>query len=146
MSVLNPVSFGTFQFRISDALTVLPLFSLAAVPGLTFGCVIANTYGVFFSNIVPIDILVGSLATLIAAIISYNIGKNHNRKTCYIFGPLPVVILKAIFLGTEVTIFNGGNFFSNIVHIAITQILVCYTLGLALMYVLYKNNIYKKIF
>ncbi len=146
MSLLSPISLGTFQFRISDALTVLPIFSFDAILWLTIGCIIANTYGVFFAQIVPIDIFVGSFATLIAAIISYNIEKKYSRKVCYIIGPLPVVISKALLLGTEVTIFNGENIFLNITHIAITQIVVCYTLGLILMYILYRKNLYKKIF
>lgn len=137
---------GIFQFRISDALTVLPIFSLAAIPGLTLGTAIANTYCFIFKDMTPQDIATGVIATLIATILIYHIGKKCSRKICYIFGPLPVVILDAIFLGVEVKIINGESFFLSFVHIAITQIVVCYTLGLILMYVLYKNNLYKKIF
>ena len=59
-----PLSFGATQFRISEALTVLPVFTPAAIPGLAIGCIIANIgspYG-------PIDILLGTVATVLAAL------------------------------------------------------------------------------
>ncbi len=62
-----PISFGPIQCRISEALTVLPAFLPAAVPGVAIGCLIANIIG---GAIVP-DIIFGTLATLIAAVGSY---------------------------------------------------------------------------
>ena len=62
-----PISFGPIQCRISEALTVLPAFLPAAVPGVALGCLIANILG---GAIIP-DIVFGTLATLIAAVASY---------------------------------------------------------------------------
>lgn len=58
-----PISFGPIQFRISEALCILPVFTPAAVPGLFVGCFLAN----FLSGAAPMDVVFGSLATLIGA-------------------------------------------------------------------------------
>ena len=58
-----PISFGEIQIRFSEALTILPYFTPAAVPGLFVGCIIAN----FLGGALPIDIIFGSIATLIGA-------------------------------------------------------------------------------
>ena len=54
---------GAIQVRISEALTILPVFTAAAIPGLTVGCVLAN----LITGCLPWDIVFGSLATLIGA-------------------------------------------------------------------------------
>jgi len=64
-----PISFGQVQIRIAEVLTVLPLFTPAAVPGLFIGCLIANIVG---GAILP-DIIFGSLATLIGAFFTYRL-------------------------------------------------------------------------
>ena len=61
--VFAPFSFGEVQVRIAEALTILPAFTPAAIPGLFVGCLIGNTLG---GAILP-DIICGSLATLIGA-------------------------------------------------------------------------------
>lgn len=70
--VFAPISYGEVQVRISEALTILPFFTPAAIPGLFVGCIIANILG---GCILP-DIIFGSLATLIGAIGSYLLRKN----------------------------------------------------------------------
>ena len=68
---LYPISYGPLQFRVSEALCILPLFMPQSVIGLTVGCFIAN----IFSSAGPLDMLFGTLATLIAAILSSIAGK-----------------------------------------------------------------------
>jgi len=70
--VFAPWSFREVQIRISEALTILPYFTPAAVPGLFVGCLIANILG---GAILP-DIIFGSLATLIGAVFSWLLRKN----------------------------------------------------------------------
>ena len=65
--VFQPFSFGQIQVRIAEALTILPLFTPAAIPGLYVGCMIGNILG---GSILP-DIVWGSFATLIGAIFTY---------------------------------------------------------------------------
>ena len=67
--VFAPLSFGEVQLRFSEALTVLPFFTPAAIPGLFVGCVIANLLG----GAIPVDIIYGSIATLIGAFFTYKL-------------------------------------------------------------------------
>ena len=67
--VFKPISFDFIQVRIAEALTILPMFLPAAVPGLFLGCLIAN----FFGGAVLWDVIFGSLATLLGAFFSYKL-------------------------------------------------------------------------
>lgn len=67
--VTAPISFGPIQFRISEALCILPVFTPAAIPGLFVGCFLAN----FMSGAAPMDVIFGSLATLIGAVGTYQL-------------------------------------------------------------------------
>ena len=61
--IFAPISFGPVQLRIAEMLTILPLFTSAAVPGLFIGCLLANLLG----GAVIWDVIFGSIATLIGA-------------------------------------------------------------------------------
>lgn len=78
---------GAIQVRVSEALTILPVFTPAAIPGLTVGCIIAN----IVTGCLPWDVVFGSLATLIGAI-----GTRLLRKNPYIAWIPPVVSNMAI--------------------------------------------------
>lgn len=84
--ILQPISFGPVQFRIAEALTVLPYFTPAAIPGVTIGC--------FLSAILTgadlLDIVFGSLATLVAAILSYVLRKHK------LLVPIPPIVVNAL--------------------------------------------------
>ena len=69
--VFQPFSFGQVQVRIAEALTILPMFTPAAIPGLYIGCMIGNILG---GSILP-DIIWGSFATLIGAVFTYFLRK-----------------------------------------------------------------------
>ena len=69
--VFQPFSFGQIQVRIAEALTILPMFTPAAIPGLYIGCMIGNILG---GSILP-DIIWGSFATLIGAVFTYLLRK-----------------------------------------------------------------------
>jgi len=62
--LLQPISFGAVQFRIAEALTLLPVLTWSAVPGLAVGCLLANMLG----GAVWFDVVFGTLATLLAAV------------------------------------------------------------------------------
>lgn len=55
---------GAVQVRFSEALTIMPVFTASAVPGLTVGCVLAN----LITGCAPWDVVFGSLATLLGAV------------------------------------------------------------------------------
>jgi uncharacterized membrane protein len=89
VQVFSFSSFGPIQFRVAEALTILPYFTSAAIPGLFVGCLIANILG----GAVLWDIIFGSLATLIAAILSYRLRKHE-----YLV-PIPPVLVNAVIIG-----------------------------------------------
>ena len=68
-----PISFGPIQFRIAEALCILPFFTPAAVPGLFIGCLLSN----LLCGAAPLDVIFGSLATLIGAMGSYAFRRNR---------------------------------------------------------------------
>lgn len=67
--MLRPISFGAIQFRVSEALCILPFFTPAAIPGVFVGCLLSN----LLAGAAPLDIIFGSLATLVGAIGSYSV-------------------------------------------------------------------------
>lgn len=71
--VFAPFSFGEIQVRIAEALTILPIFTPAAVPGLFVGCLIGNILG---GAVLP-DIIFGSIATLIGAFFTWQLREQH---------------------------------------------------------------------
>ena len=85
--LFQPFSFGQVQVRIAEALTILPVFTPAAIPGLFVGCLIGNILG---GSILP-DIILGSLATLIGAVFTYLL-----RKQTKFLAVLPPIISNTI--------------------------------------------------
>lgn len=73
----EPIAFGPVQFRISEALCILPYFTPAAIPGLFAGCLLSN----LICTAAPLDVVFGSLATLIGAAGSYLL-RDHKRLVC----------------------------------------------------------------
>ena len=141
-----PISFNVIQFRLSEMLTILPLFTPLAISGLSIGCFISNLIGMFMGQTLPWDLIYGTLATIASAFITYYIGKINIRPIKYIFGPLPAVIINAIVVGYELSTFFGGNILFNMAVCGLSELAVCYTFGIALIYVLEKNDLYKKLF
>ncbi|MCL2675073.1 MAG: QueT transporter family protein [Firmicutes bacterium] len=85
-----PISYGPFQFRISEALAILPLFCPEAVIGLTIGCFIANTLSAY-----PWDVVFGTLATLCAATLTCLIGKGMKKDWRVAVGIIPPITVNA---------------------------------------------------
>lgn len=84
--VFAPISFGPVQLRIAEALCILPMFTPAAIPGLFIGCLIANLIG----GGIMLDVIFGSIATLIGAVLGYMLRKNRWLV------PVPAIIANAL--------------------------------------------------
>ena len=95
---LAPISYGAVQFRLSEALTVLPFFMPCTVWGLFVGCVLANLYT---GSVV--DIVFGSLATLFAAYFTSRFGKRGNTVKNRVLGCLMPVVFNAVIVGAVLT-------------------------------------------
>lgn len=143
---IAPLSFSVFQFRISEALTILPLFTPLAIPGLFVGCLISNILGVVLGQVPIWDVLFGSFSTLGASICTYMVGKISLKPLRYSLAPLFPVLFNGIIVGYELTLFYGGILSINILTVSFGELVVCYLLGGGLIYLLDKNSLYKKIF
>ncbi|HHT50937.1 MAG TPA: QueT transporter family protein [Eubacteriaceae bacterium] len=126
--LLAPISYGAIQVRIAEALTILPYFTPAAIPGLFIGCIIANLN----SPLGLIDIIFGSVATLIAALITYRIKDKR-------LVPLPSIISNAIIIPFVLKQVLGIPYFINMAWVGIGQIIACYGLGYPLLIFIEKN-------
>lgn len=129
------------QFRASEALCVLALFTPAAIPGLTLGCLLFN---ISFAGALPLDFLVGSLASLVAAAGMYLL-RNCKIKGYPVAAMLMPAISNALLVGWELSVYVGGGFWLNALYVAIGEAAVLLTLGTALYYTLNKNKSIKQI-
>lgn len=135
--------YGIIQLRISESLCVIPYFIPQSIWGLFLGCIITNIIGSFFGYSSLIDILVGPIATLIAAYLTTKIKKKWMI-------PLPTILINSIIIGTMTSIlFPQGNKNMFIVYciiciisVAITESITCYTLG-KIVYNIFDKNIDK---
>ena len=130
------------QFRVSEALCVLAFFTPAAIPGLTIGCLV---YNLTYIGALPLDFVVGSLATLLSAA-----GIYHTRKWCLMGYPLLGMLLPALtnafLVGWELTVYIGGGFWLNALYVAIGEVAVMLTLGSALYFTAKRRNWKNRIF
>ena len=128
--VFAPISFGAMQVRIAEMLTILPLFTPTAIPGLFIGCILGNILG---GAILP-DIFFGSLATLIGAVGSYMLRSNRW------LAPLPPIISNTIIVPFVLKYGYGVDLpvILMMLYVCIGEIFGCYVLGEILASVLYK--------
>jgi uncharacterized membrane protein len=132
--LLAPLSFGFVQFRVSEILTVLPAVMPAAIPGLFIGCLIAN---IFASTFGIIDIIFGSIATLMAALSTYLL-----RRHRFLF-PLPPAIFNGLVVGTYIYLLFNDSMSPWMVitgSIFISELIICYAIGLPLVSIIQKNR------
>jgi len=125
------------QFRASEAMCVLALFTPAAIPGLSIGCLLFN---LSFSGALPLDPVLGTAATLLATA-----GIYLTRKVTIKGYPLLAMLLpaltNAILVGWELEIYIGGGFWLNALYVAIGEAAVLLTLGTLLYYTVQKRNL-----
>ena len=90
-----PVASGSIQFRLSEGLTLLPLFLPESVIALFVGCMLSN----LITGCMILDVIFGSLITLLAGILTYLVGKIiKNKPLKYVLGGIFPVLLNAILL------------------------------------------------
>lgn len=135
LSTALGLAFGPVQFRLSEVLCVLPIFTPSAVWGLTVGCIISN----LFSPLGAVDLVFGTAATLLAALLTLLL------KDCRftLLPLLPPVICNAVIVGAELSIFLGEvGFFAAAAGVALGEAVVVIGCGLPLCRFLKKKNIF----
>ena len=136
ISAFNLAS-GAIQVRISEALTILPVFTPAAIPGLFIGCLLSN----LLTGCMPLDVVFGSLATLIGACGTYALRKHKW------LAPLPPIVANTVivpFVLAYVYMAEGTIPFF-MLTVGIGEVISCYVLGMILYKVLnnYRSVIFK---
>lgn len=123
------------QVRFSEALTILPFFTPAAIPGLFIGCIISN----LLTGCMPLDVLFGSLATLLGAL-----GTHYLRHFTKWLAPLPPILANTVivpFVLAYVYRFEGSIPYF-MITVCIGEIISCGALGMIVLNVLQKYRKY----
>ena len=121
---------GVIQVRLSEMLTVLPFFIPAAIPGLYIGCILSN----WLTGCCLLDIFVGSLATLIGAVLAYLL-----RKQKWLV-PLPNILANAVIV-PFVLIYGYGvpdAWWFLFLTVGAGEVISCGVLGMILLFALKK--------
>jgi len=126
---LAPISYGVYQVRVAESLTVLPFIYPVAVVGLFVGCLVANIFG---GNGLH-DIIFGSLCTLIAGYLTYLTSKIKTRKLALMLAPLPPVVINAFGVSLYLAPITNMEYLFVVQMIGLGQIAACYVLGLPLL-------------
>ncbi|MBQ8089621.1 MAG: QueT transporter family protein [Pyramidobacter sp.] len=133
--VFAPISFGPIQVRIAEALTILPMFTPAAVPGLFIGCVIGNLFG----DAIIWDVIFGSFATLIGAAGGWLL-----RRSRWLV-PVPAIVANAVIVPPVLRYGYGISMPLPLMtaYITVGESLSCYVMGELLASVLLKNRFFR---
>lgn len=134
------LAFGGIQFRFSEALTILPIFTPAAIPGLTFGCLLSNLASPY-----PLDMLFGTAATLLSAAATYAL-RGLRIRNVPVLALLPPVLINAVVVGAQIVLtmtegFSAAAFWPFALQVGIGQLVVCYGLGLPLFFMLDRSEL-----
>ena len=113
------------QFRAAEALCVLAFFTPAAIPGLGLGCLLFN---LSFSGALPLDFLVGTLASCWTAGAMWFM-RNLKIRKLPVLGLLMPGVINAVLVGWELTFYVGGAFWFNALCVALGEWVVLLTLG-----------------
>ena len=125
------------QMRMSEAMCILAFFTPAAIWGLSAGCFLFN---ILYAGALPLDWLVGTLATLLATSCMY-LTRNIRVWKVPVLGMLFPALFNALLVGWELSVYIGGGFWYNALYVAIGEAIVLLTLGCALYVMLQRKNL-----
>ncbi|MFA5535982.1 MAG: QueT transporter family protein [Bacillota bacterium] len=126
----QPLSYGVIQLRFAEALTLLPLLYVEAIPGVFLGALIANIFG----GLGLVDILGGSFVTLIAAYFTYQLRDSF-------LAYLSPVIFNGFLVSAYLHLLFGWPYWLTVFSISLSEALVVFTLGRGLVHLLRKYSI-----
>ncbi len=136
------LAYGPVQLRISEILTLLPIFTPASIPGLTVGCFIAN-----IGSFNAADLFFGTGATLIAAVLTYYL-RNIKIKGLPFLSILSPVMVNAVIIGFEINwLFLPGKaslygFLISALEVGIGEFIVCFCFGIPFYFIVKKYRIF----
>ena len=136
------------QMRLSEALCIFAFFTPAAIPGLTLGCLL---YNVSWAQALPLDWLVGSLATLLATASMWGLRKVRLAQ-CPFLGLLMPALWNAPLVGWELAVYLGENGFTwplfglNFLYVFLGEAAVLLVLGTILYYAVTARKLDQRLF
>ena len=130
------------QFRVSEALCVLALFTPAAIPGLSRGCLLFN---ITYAQALPLDFLAGTLATALATAFMWK-SRSLTIKGYPLFALLMPAVWNGLIVGGELSVYIGGAFLVNAALVAVGELGVLFTLGTALFYAIRLRRLDHRLF
>ena len=139
---------AAIQFRLSEALMLLCVFTPSAIPGLTIGCAVANMTSVSF---LPADMLIGSFATFLSALCIWKTRDVTFKKMPVIAALMPA-IFNGVLIGLEIEAFfiegpfRFSGFLIQACCVAAGELGVCLSAGLLMVSVIKKRGLDKRLF
>ena len=140
-----PLSYGAVQVRVSEALCLLPVFGADYILGVTAGCFIANLLGVSMGTTMAIDVVFGTLATLLGCIFTWLLRRVRLFRLA-LPAALPPVLCNGVIIGLEISFFftDGAAtlpvMLFNMLTVGLGEILSCCILGVALVRLIENNR------
>ena len=135
-----PIASGAIQFRLSEALTILPLFFAEAIPALFVGCMLSN----LITGCMALDIILGSVITLVASALTFLVGKLIKGSVLRILlGGFFPVVLNAFFLPILWIIIYGAIeyvYLLQVLFLLISQSISIYGVGTTLYLAIKKHQ------
>lgn len=144
--VLAPLAYGPVQIRFAEALTLLPVLCPEAVLGVTLGCFLANMI-----SGVPVDMVVGTLATLLAALATRKL-RNVRTGRLALVPSLPPVLFNAVIVGIELTLLYYPTaspfkiYLLNMASVGAGQLVSCSVLGVAMVWAIERSPALRRLF
>ena len=136
LTVVFAISFGAIQVRVAEVLTIMPLFTGAAVPGLFIGCLLANIMG----GAIIWDVIFGSIATLTGAALGYALRKNRWLVPIPTFVANSIAVPLVLKYGYRLDLPLGLE----VIYVAVGEIIGCYVLGELLASALLRYKTFRK--
>jgi len=142
LSNMFGLAYGPIQFRISEVLTILPVFTTAAIPGLTIGCFIAN-----IGSFNAADMIFGTFATLVAALLTYCF-RGMKFKKIPVISMLAPVIVNAVIIGFEIAVlylpegYSLWGFLISAFEVGFGELVICFGLGIPFYFAVSKYRIF----
>ncbi len=143
---LQPFSYGAVQVRLAEALCLLPVFGPEYIAGVTLGCLLANALG---STV--IDVVFGTLATLLACLVTYRL-RGLRPAGLALPAALPPVLFNALIVGWEISVFFSDTpatlpiTLFNMLTVGVGEVISCCVLGVALVKLIERNRALRRIF
>lgn len=134
--LLAPISFGEFQIRLPEALSLLPVFGFDYVIAITLGCFASNFLGSSYG--LP-DIFFGTFSTFLSGVLTYLLRRNKY------LAAIPPVVVNAAIVGAVISFSSGTPYYLSSLSIAASQAIVCFMAGIPFESFCRKRNLFSPI-